>query len=141
MLPGNPDHAAMRTEEPKVPYVGDLIGIPYEFLDRAKDGKAETVDCMGVVLEIYRRAGMEKTDPFAEDADPEAASREWVPVNPDPATWLPLTVLQLTKEGEPDGLANHMAVYLGAGLVIHATEDRGTVAESLLSSGVQLFLP
>jgi cell wall-associated NlpC family hydrolase len=117
---------------PSIPYLGDLIGIPFEFLGRAEGGKASSLDCMGLVLEVYRRAGLEKADPFADGADPKVAEMEWAPCDLSPERWPPLAVLQLTAPDAPEGaVADHLAVYLGAGLVMHATEDKGVVVEAV----------
>jgi|GEM_PF-6188374 len=80
------------------------------------------ISCWGLVAEIYRRAGVEITDPVKE---PEKAAGEWVQI-----PWQdrqPMDVLTMSKGGKTIG--GHVALYLGRGFVIHATYDRGTIRE------------
>jgi cell wall-associated NlpC family hydrolase len=93
--------------------ITDLIGKPFRMLARGPDA----FDCMGLVIEIFKRAGIEIPDPVE---DPEGAEARWVELDPG-SLWDPFTVIGFAKTE----FVGHVGLYLGWGLVIHARENRG----------------
>lgn len=92
-----------------IPDIQDMIGKPY-----ASGGRGPSeYDCAGVVLEVLKRAGFSPRD-FVTDQD--AAENEWIEESFMP----PLSVLQIAATGR---IAEHLALYLGGGLVLHANEQ------------------
>ncbi len=93
----------------------DLLGIPYRVGGRVAAGDPGT-DCIGVVLEIYRRAGLGLPDPgrtsvgvfgFAEVLEQVA----------DPSALYDLVHLRRQS--------NHLAVQVRSGMLITATKAMG----------------
>jgi len=100
-----------------IPDIADMIGKRYEDFGRGPDA----YDCVGVVLEVLRRAGKNPVDWVL--ADKTAAHREWKDVSGLPA----MSVVQIPRtNGAP--VAEHVAIYLGGGMVMHANEQGVEVA-------------
>ena len=95
-----------------IPDISDMIGN----LDEDFGHGPDVYDSVGVVLEVLRRAGKNPVD-WVVDDNPVAACEQWREVKGFP----PLCVLQV-----PTGdalIADHLAVYLAGGMVIHATDQ------------------
>jgi len=100
-----------------VPEYEDLLGTPFVMFgrDESRDGG---ISCQGLVLEMYRRAGIDAPDP-CDDPDADLC---WDVVE-GPSR--PMDVIGL-RVGSSD-LAGHVALVLEGGAVLHATKDRGVV--------------
>jgi len=103
-----------------MPDYTDLIGAPFIMYGRSveKDGG---ISCQGLMLEMHRRVGHDPVDPL-EDSD--AAEAQWEVVEGPPQ---PLDVLGM-QVGKTD-LAGHVGVMVEDGMVLHATQDAGTVLQ------------
>ena len=111
------------------PYISDLIGVP--FLDSGRDFK-KGLDCWGLVMEVYRRIGVElpdygKTVPSAYASrssdvaarDAEATGR-WLKVElPDMCD----LVAMHTDRRVPTAI-NHFGVCIGRGKFLHTIKPR-----------------
>ncbi len=97
----------------RLPDISDLIGTPYGYFGR----DVGALSCMGLIIEVYRRAGIIMSDPVME---PDKAETEWIEVTGD---WEPGDVLGM--ESEVPGLEGHGVFYLGAGIVVHSTPRNG----------------
>lgn len=58
-------------------HVDDLLTRPYRFGGRGADG----IDCLGIVLEVYRRAGLELPDPLWPGESEETFAGVFEPVS------------------------------------------------------------
>ena len=112
----------------------DLIGIP--FVDGGRDIKTG-FDCYGLVMEIYRRNGINLPEYYAPALDSEAVSTQI-----ETATQLP--IWERSDRSEPPLLAvmaihfnsplcNHTGVYIGNGKFIHTREKIGVCIDSIHS--------
>ena len=95
----------------------DLLAVPW-----AEDGRdpAAGLDCFGLVVEVYRRLGVELPDP----ASPGFLSQRggWEAIS-DPE---PGCAVLMVHQGRP-----HVGVYLGGGEILHSTLLSGVVVSSL----------
>ncbi len=107
----------------------DLVKIPYRAKGRSLDG----LDCAGLVIELYRRIGIELPDPLVDPSDyagaaseieAEASSRRWLRLD-EPELQCVVVIQQ-----HPD-FAQHLGVYVGAGRFIHAVEHLGVTVDHL----------
>lgn len=71
---------------------------------------------MGLIIEVYRRAGITVADPLK---DPDKAEAEWYEVE----DWEPGDVLGI--EDQVAGFVGHSALYLGWGLVFNSEQSTG----------------
>jgi cell wall-associated NlpC family hydrolase len=92
----------------------DLLALPYRQNARASDGQ---IDCMGVVLEIYRRAGLKLPDPILA-GESIFGFAELFDVVAD------LSTLQLYDLVYIQKSSNHIGVVVRPGLVLDASEKR-----------------
>ena len=95
----------------------DLLAVPW-----AEDGRdpAAGLDCFGLVVEVYRRLGVELPDP----ASPAFLSQRggWEAITePEPGC-----AVLMVHQGRP-----HVGVYLGVGEVLHSTRLSGVVVSPL----------
>ena len=107
--------------------INDLIGCKYKIHGRNKE---EGFDCLGTMIEVLRRNGI-----FIPDVDynnPEQYEDVYIHYMStveykkiDFPTDLCIIVIKV--KGEP----THVGVYLGDGLFIHATKDKGILVEPL----------
>ena len=107
----------------------DLIGVPFVDGGRSPD---TGLDCWGLALEIYRRAGValpdfkiSAMDAATITAELSANEGEWKKL-PAPAV-MSLVVMRLSG----DGWANHVGVYIGGGRFIHAYRNTGVCIDRL----------
>lgn len=107
--------------------VRDLIGCPYKAHGRSKD---EGFDCLGIDIEVLRRNGIEIPDVNYENPEEyenvfleEAHKVEYKKID----RVKELCVIVFKVRGEP----THTGVYLGDGLFIHATKNKGVIVEPL----------
>lgn len=114
-----------------LPDYSDLIGIRFMHLGR-ETRRGGCTDCMGLFLEIHRRADHFALDPVD---DPIAAEDQWEVILGPP--WRSLDGLAFAP-GE-NGLAEHIAVYLGGGRMLHAVERLGVIETTLGSMGPPMF--
>ena len=110
----------------------DLIGVP--FADGGRDIKTG-FDCYGLVMEVYRRNGINLPEYFAPALDSEAVSNQI-----ETAKQLP--IWERSDRSEPPLLAvmaihfnsplcNHTGVYIGDGKFIHTRERIGVCVSSI----------
>jgi len=110
----------------------DLVGIPFKYGGRDKSG----MDCWGLVVEIYRRMGIEIEDldycnKIAFGDNPvfeEHKSEDWERVMP-PFKEGDVVLFRLHGAQYP----THCGVYLKGGKVIHAVERHGVVITPIRS--------
>ena len=107
--------------------VKDLIGVPYKIHGRSKE---EGFDCFGIDIEVYKRNG--KYLPDVNYEHPEEYENVFLEEQGkvryekvDNAVELCIIVFRV--RGEP----RHTGVYLGNGLFIHSTKDKGVIVEPL----------
>lgn len=112
----------------KIPDISDMIGKPYEELARGPG----SYDCVGLVLEILRRSGAKPTDWILDNA-PAATTSEWRETD----AAVPMCVIQSSRDGSE--FADHLSVYIGGGMVIHATEN-GVEISSMAAVGKVLSI-
>ena len=104
--------------------VKGLVGT--RFINGGRD-KGTGLDCWGLVMEVFRRYGVEvpdfTVDSFAFDkidalAGEAAESRTWEEVYTPSDTDAPLVVLMRMHPG----LINHAGVYIGGNRIIHTMQ-------------------
>lgn len=89
----------------------DLIGVPYKPHGRDKNG----YDCLGLAIEILARNGIMLHD----RGDVEHG------LNLEPTDTLEnLTVILIRRKNK-----EHMGIFIGNGMMIHAHEDMGVICE------------
>lgn len=98
-----------------LPDISDLLDAPFRMYGRDSECG---ISCMGVVLEVVRRMGFVVTDPKS-DLSPDD---EWEEVKGDLE---PGDVFGFAAERVSDKVG-HVGVYLGWGLLLHATPGKGT---------------
>lgn len=103
----------------------DLLGIP--FLDGGRDPRIG-LDCWGLVLEIFRRYGIDLPDYriACEDAsriDQEIDANRWAWIRVTSSA-PPVPSLVVMRFNHPV-LCNHTGVYIGDGLFIHTRQPIG----------------
>jgi cell wall-associated NlpC family hydrolase len=105
----------------------DLIGIP--FVNHGRDRRTG-FDCYGLVMEVYRRFGIELPE-FTADWDDEDKINSIVQREAGSSSWqrveqpLPVPCLVALRMGTPPGIVNHTGVYLGNGKFIHTRAKIG----------------
>lgn len=105
----------------------DLIGIP--FVNHGRD-RAVGFDCYGLVMEMYRRFGIDLPE-FTADWDDEDKINSIVQREAGSSAWkrvtapLPVPCLVALRMGTPPGIVNHTGVYLGSGKFIHTRAKIG----------------
>lgn len=106
----------------------DLIGLP--FRDRARG--PEAYDCFGLMLEVYRRRGLEIADADYSVARADRAARllerltAWRPCALGPGA-----ALLFREEGVP----GHVGIALDDDRFLHAAQSLGQVGIGFLSRG------
>lgn len=110
----------------------DLVGVPYVAKGRSPRG----LDCAGLVIEVYRRLGITIEDPAVDPAeyavaaaviDAVSKSRDWVRI-PEPEVSCVVVIQQ-----HPE-FVQHLGVYVGGGLFLHAVAPIGVTTSSLHDS-------
>lgn len=107
--------------------VKDLIGIPYKVHGR---NPKEGLDCYGLDIEVFKRNGI-----YLPDVDydsPEEYENVFMKVQHSikyekVKTPNELNIIMFRFRNEP----RHTGVYLGHGLFIHSTRDKGVIVEPL----------
>ena len=101
----------------------DLIGIPFKRGGRDKAG----YDCWGLVMEVYRRFGIELREyecglysPEYIDGCVDDYRANWQPVQPP----YPVPALMVIRFNETI-FCNHVGVHIGYGKFIHTREKVG----------------
>jgi cell wall-associated NlpC family hydrolase len=103
----------------------DLIGIPFK--DGGRD--AAGFDCYGLVMEVYRRNGIDLPEYFAPALDSEAVSNQisqaktldiWQRASSTEPPFLSVMAIRFNSP-----LCNHTGVYIGDGRFIHTRERIG----------------
>ena len=100
----------------------DLIGVPF------KDGGRDYhtgLDCYGLVMEVYRRMGIELPEYYAPAMDSEAVNaqfkdgiHQWERVDGN----VPMSMIAIKFNSS---VVNHTGVYLGNCLFLHTRERIG----------------
>ncbi|MEN6568065.1 MAG: NlpC/P60 family protein [Veillonellales bacterium] len=105
----------------------DLIGKPFQDGGRGP----ESYDCWGLVLEVFRRYGIELPDyQISCNADLNIDKQ----INAERCNWvrchgeIPVPALVVIQES---GLCDHTGVYTGNGRFIHARQKVGVVKEAV----------
>lgn len=107
-------------------YVSLFVGIPYEAKGRSFDG----ADCVGLVYLFYQRLGVNLfIPPHSDDISaspveeliPLACATGWVESDGPPVFG------DLLALNTPAGPANHAAIWIGGGRVLHMTQPAGAV--------------
>ena len=107
----------------------DLVGVPYVAKGRSMAG----LDCAGLVMEVYRRLGIIIGDPSVDPAayavaaaviDEVSRSRDWTRI-PEPEVSC-IVVIQ-----QHPAFIQHLGVYVGGGLFLHAVAPVGVITSSL----------
>jgi len=99
----------------------DLIGMPFQSGGRVAAGDAGT-DCAGVVLEIYRRAGLGLPDPGNDGAAIFTFASLLESVADATALF---DIVNIRRE------SNHLAVLVQYGTILSATRSQGVYAAQL----------
>lgn len=107
--------------------VRDLIGIPYKVHGRDRNG----MDCYGLAIEVLKRCGYTLPDVFYDDIEKNTCEKIRI-INKG----LPLIKMQNPEENciilmNSKGYENHIAIYLGEGMMIHSTRLAGVVVEQI----------
>ena len=109
--------------------VDDLVGKP--FRNKGRDVN-KGMDCWGLVIEVFRRYGMEVPDfdmdafsyvDINELAQKELGTRGWMEVPVPQDKDAPLVVLMRMHPS----LVTHAGIYLGRGRIMHTTKATGVV--------------
>lgn len=106
-------------------YIRDLIGTPFKVHGRSKE---EGFDCYGLLIEIYKRQGIELPDiNYKSLTEQEAVSNQLHLIN---------RVEKIDKlennciiEIAVDNIPMHVGYYIGEGQFIHCREKFGTIIE------------
>lgn len=104
----------------------DLIGCPFKVHGRSKE---DGFDCYGLAIEVLKRNGIHLQDAFYESLDSSVQIYEkQVASIPSKQLDRPedLCIIVLNIFGQP----KHIAVYIGDGMIIHATRQ-GVLVEPL----------
>jgi cell wall-associated NlpC family hydrolase len=113
--------------------LNDLIGTP--FCNHGRDVHTG-LDCYGLVMEVYRRQGIELPEYDADYNDAEkisgiihhqARSKHWQECRQP----LPVPCVLAIRFGTAPGVINHTGVYIGNGKFIHIREKTGVVIDRL----------
>lgn len=118
-----------------VPYVRDLIGVPYKVHGRSKE---EGFDCYGLIIEVFARAGIKIPDAFYAVTTTEENAKNYhvlkklveeglrlVPV--DYPQEMSIVCIAMSSKG-----VSHVGVYIGEGMILHSIQGFGVCAEPLL---------
>ena len=114
----------------------DLIGV--SFRNRGRDVKTG-LDCYGLVMEIYRRHGIEIPEYTADFDDVKKVSALITEKTAIKTNWrrvegeLPVPCLLAIRFGVPKGIVNHTGCYIGNGRFIHIRSNIGVCVESMNS--------
>lgn len=108
--------------------VADLIGAPFKIHGRSKE---EGFDCLGLVIEVERRAGKEIFDPFYDTVDAESNKKVMETLTGGVAAQELSSPEKYCVVKMNSGARPHCGVYLGEGNVIHATENCGVVIQKI----------
>ena len=120
-----------------MPSYNDLIGT--KFKNRGRN-VTEGLDCYGLVMEVYKRFGVDIPEYNADYDDNEkissiikneAASSNWRRVEANEE--LPVPCVVAIRFGVPKGIVNHTGVYIGAGKFIHTRENIGVCVDRINS--------
>lgn len=106
------------------------VGTPYKFGGQSSSG----VDCSAMVQSVYKQAGV---------AMPRTAREQYtkgVAVSPEDLQPGDLIFLQGTQKTLPRGVASHVGIYLGDGIIQHASVKRGVIREKMGAMWDQKFL-
>ena len=107
--------------------IRDLIGCKYKVHGRNKE---EGFDCLGIDIEVLRRNGIDIPDIDYENPEQyesvflEEQNRVGYTKVERPCE---LAIIVFKVRGEP----THTGIYLGSGLFIHSTKDKGVIVEPL----------
>ena len=106
--------------------VSQYIGKPYK--PNCRDGSG--YDCYTLMLAIQRDMGLSPVDLFYEATKPETrldGIKKELPKYERLVSAQEGCVVVMYTEGIPQ----HVGIYLGKGLVVHATEERGVVIDDI----------
>lgn len=107
--------------------IKDLIGSKFKIHGRNKE---EGFDCWGVVLEVYKFDGITLPDPIYDNFDNNEAVYEELMSSLNPVK-IERPKIKSIILFESEGILQHVGVYLGSGMFIHSTKDKGVLIEPL----------
>ena len=104
----------------------DLIGVPFAKYGRSKNG----LDCWGLVKEVFSRYSIELPE-YLENCATDTDINKLIDYNRK--NWRrvddkPVPCLITFRNGD---LCNHVGVYIGHGMFIHARENIGVAIERI----------
>jgi cell wall-associated NlpC family hydrolase len=105
-----------------VPFYEDLLGVPFLWYGR---DPAVGLSCIGLPIEIYRRAGLHVLDPSVPGVDREAVEAQWKVIEMPP--FREMDVMNLGRPGRE--VASHYGIFLEDGRLLHSEENRGVVVD------------
>ena len=115
----------------------DLIGVPFK--NHGRDVKTG-LDCYGLVMEVYRRFGIELPEFDADYDDVEKISCIIDGERSKETVWkkcdkenLPVPCVLAIRFGVPKGVINHTGCYIGDGKFIHIRENIGVCVDRISS--------
>jgi hypothetical protein len=106
----------------------DLIGVKFLDHGRSKEG----LDCYGLVIEVYKRIGINLPDVEYKATDIETSRnvdkqlRELIPMDKIEQP-IKNCIVELAVLGDP----SHVGIYLGKGDFLHTNRKNGVVIEKL----------
>lgn len=117
----------------------DLIGVP--FANHGRDAQ-HGLDCYGLVMEIYRRQGINIPE-FDAEWDDAAKISGIIEDNTSSDLWQEIPINEIDNNipcvlairlAAPPGMVNHTGVYIGHGRFIHTRERAGGVCIDSINS-------
>ena len=117
-----------------VPYVRDLIGVPYKVHGRSIE---EGFDCYGLMIEIFARAGIKIPDAFYEETTITENMKNYHILRNLVEEGMSLVPVEVPQKMSIVCIAmtgkevSHVGVYIGEGMIIHSLQGYGVCVEPL----------
>ena len=116
-----------------IPYIRDLIGVPYKVHGRDKKG----LDCYGLVIEVFARAEIKLPDAFYAGTSASENMENYPIIKNLVEEGLNLVPVEAPKEMCIVCMAmtgkgvSHIGVYIGEGMILHCVQNFGVCVEPL----------